>query len=452
MASSKSSTSAEPVGALLAHLRKALAARVPEGARIAVALSGGVDSVVLLDALHSLREPEGFSLSALHVNHGLQADAPRWAEFCATLCAARDVPFTAATLAVQAAPRQSLEAAARAARYSALLAADADVVALAHHADDQAETFLLQALRGAGPHGLAGMPAWREGSPALWRPFLDLTRSDLQAYAAARALPWVDDPSNADIALRRNLLRHAVLPRLEASFPGARETLARSSRLSAEAAFLLDELAREDAHRTGFLDDPRCRVLRELGTERAGNLLRWYLRQQGLPLPSSARLAAMLAQLATPRVDARIRLPHAGVEIGVSRDRLCIHLPAPDAFCVRWDGSPEIAFPQGTLHWSRTLGSGLSAARLEGQNVTLRSRSGGERLREHPGGPRRSLKNLFQAAGIPPWARDVLPLVFVGDRLAGVPGVAVDVEFAAPQGEPGWHLEWRPRAPRGASA
>jgi tRNA(Ile)-lysidine synthase len=451
MASSKSSTSAETVDALLAHLRKALAARVPEGARIAVALSGGVDSVVLLDALHSLRESEKFSLSALHVNHGLQPDSPRWAEFCAGLCAARDVPFTAATLAVKAAPRQSLEAAARAARYAALLAAEADVVALAHHADDQAETFLLQALRGAGPHGLAGMPAWRDDSPALWRPFLGLTRRELQAYALARALAWVDDPSNADVALRRNLLRHEVLPRLEASFPGARETLARSARLSAEAAFLLDELAREDSRRTGFLEDPRCRVLRELGTERAGNLLRWYLRHEGLPLPSSARLSAMLAQLVSARADARIRLPHAGVEIGVSRGRLFIHLPPADAFCVRWDGSSEIGFPQGTLHWSRTQGTGLSAARLDGQDVTLRSRGGGECLREREGGPRRSLKNLFQAAGIPPWVRDALPLVFVGDRLAAVPGVAVDAEFAASGSEPGWHLEWRARPPHGAS-
>src|SRR5262249_48737179 len=158
------------------------------------------------DALHSLRESEGFPLSALHVNHGLQPDAARWAEFCASLCAAREVPFTAIALAVKAGPRQSLEAAARAARYAALLAADTDVVALAHHADDQAETFLLQELRGAGPHGLAGMPAWRGGSPALWRPFLELTRRQLHAYASARALAWVDDPSNADVALRRNLL------------------------------------------------------------------------------------------------------------------------------------------------------------------------------------------------------------------------------------------------------
>ena len=219
---------------------------------IVVALSGGRDSIALLDALALLRSELGIALSALHVHHGLSPNADAWTAFCEEQCAARDVPLAVHRVRVERVPGASLEATARAARYAALATADADIVALAHHADDQAETLLLQLLRGAGPHGLAAMPAERASStgPLLLRPLLTLPRTAIDAYAAARGLAWVDDESNANTAVKRNFIRHEIAPRLAAAFPGYSATLARAARHQAEAAQLLDDLARLDAQDT----------------------------------------------------------------------------------------------------------------------------------------------------------------------------------------------------------
>ncbi|HEX9302596.1 MAG TPA: tRNA lysidine(34) synthetase TilS, partial [Casimicrobiaceae bacterium] len=184
--------------------------------RIAVALSGGRDSMVLLDALAEVAPANGVVLGAVHVHHGLSPNAGAWAEFCAAECARRGVPLTVHEVVVERGEGAGPEAAARDARYRVFEAVDADFVALAHHADDQAETLLLQLMRGAGPHGLAAMPALhaRRVGPALLRPFLALPATAIEAHAKARGLAWIDDESNADVALRRNFLRHEIAPRL----------------------------------------------------------------------------------------------------------------------------------------------------------------------------------------------------------------------------------------------
>ena len=221
---------ARPVAAVDAALTAALAAHTAAGQRIAVALSGGIDSMVLLDALHSLAPRFALGLSAVHVDHRLSPQAARWSEFCAEACAARDVPLVIHRIVVTRRPGQSLEAAARVARYDKLLASDVDIVALAHHADDQAETLLLQLLRGAGPAGLAAMPRYRQRDargPALLRPLLELPRATLAACANARGLAWVDDESNADRRHKRNLIRLDVAPVLTQAFAGYPAVLVR---------------------------------------------------------------------------------------------------------------------------------------------------------------------------------------------------------------------------------
>lgn len=442
---------AAPIAAVDAALAGALAKYAAVDARVAVALSGGIDSMVLLDALHAVASRSPLRLSALHVNHGLSPRADRWAEFCVEQCALRDVPLTIRRVDVGRRRGQSLEAAARTARYDQLLAADADLVALAHHADDQAETLLLQLLRGAGPLGLAAMPRHRPrnaASPALLRPLLDLPRATLAAYAKARALAWIEDESNADPRHRRNLLRLAVAPLLAGAFPGYPSVLVRAAEHQAETAALLDELALEDAGQTiggGPGDEGLdCARLAALPPDRARNLLRWFLRRQGLRPPPAARLAAMLAQLQTAGADARTRIAHDGVEIGCHRGRIVVHAAAAGPFARAWRGESSVALPGGILRFERTRGDGVAAARFEAAAVTLRSRRGGERIQLAANRPRRAVKKLLYDARLPIWQRQALPFVWCGDELAALPGIGIAIGFQAHGDEPGWRIEWRP--------
>jgi tRNA(Ile)-lysidine synthase len=441
-----------------------LVARVREAGRtprIAVAYSGGRDSTVLLDTAATLAPAMGFALLAIHVHHGLSPRADAWADACAARCADYGVPLAVERVDVVRAPGLSLEATARAARYGALAtaAADADAILLAHHADDQAETVLLQLLRGAGPRGLAAMPAARAANrgPALVRPFLGLPGATIAAVALARDLAWIDDDSNADTRLRRNLLRHEIVPRLAAAFPGYPLTLARAASLQAEAAQLADELAAIDARDAvadGGADGPTLArdVLARLTPPRARNLLRWFLDRHGLPAPSAARLDAMLAQVAGAKADARVRLGHAGIEIGVHRGRIVVHAPPVPAFAAAWHGESAIALPHGTLDFAAVRGRGIAVASLARAPVTLRPRAGGESLRLGPRRPRRAVANLLQQAGVPWWARSALPFVWCGGELAAVPGIGIDAAFQARDGEPGVELGWRPCRQTGAGA
>ncbi len=255
------------------------------------------------------------------------------------------------------------------------------VVALAHHRNDQAETLLLQLLRGSGPHGLAAMPALREDADDLawWRPLLDVPRARIDAYAIDRNLRWCDDESNADHRHARNAVRHSVLPALVADRAQCRRHAGARSRAPGRR--------RAPPRRTGAAGRAgriRWRLLRRavfdtLSPHRARNLLRWFLRDQGLPAPSTARLAAMLDQLRGARGDAVIRLAHAGVEIGVHQGRIALHAAPPTSFDVRWRGEPELALPHGTLEFGHAEGAGIDLARFDGE-VRVRSRAGGERF------------------------------------------------------------------------
>ncbi|HEY8623672.1 MAG TPA: tRNA lysidine(34) synthetase TilS, partial [Casimicrobiaceae bacterium] len=302
-------------------------AYVASNARVAVAISGGIDSMVLLDALVHVSVGRPLRLSAVHVHHGLSPNADRWARFCAEQCASRAVPLTVHRLHLQRKSGQSLEALARAGRYEHLMSCDVHVIAIAHHADDQAETVLLQLLRGAGPRGLSAMPAFRRGPPALLRPLLSLTRATLAAYAKTRGLGWIEDESNSDTKHRRNLLRHEIAPRLAAGFQGYPATLARAASHQAEASALLDELAAIDAE--GAIDQVGLdrAQLAGLSNARGANLLRWFLRREGLRPPTDARLADVLRQLRSASADARTRIAHDGAEIGCYRGRVVVHAP-----------------------------------------------------------------------------------------------------------------------------
>jgi len=425
---------------------------------IAVALSGGRDSMVLLDALATAAAIHAVSLSAVHVHHGLSPRADAWAKFCADACAAREIPLSVHRVQVGRTSGIGIEAAARAARYAVFAAIRADFIALAHHADDQAETMLLQLLRGAGPHGLAAMPVVRPLGPdiALLRPLVALRAADLDAYSRARGVAWVDDESNADPTLRRNFLRHEIAPRLGAVFAGYPSTLARASLLQAETAQLLDELAAADArdilaedadveHRRA-LDRQAFAALALRAPHRARNLLRWFLRGHRLRAPSAARLHAMLCQLTSAAIDARVRVTHDGAEIGIHRGLILVHAPPPPPWSADWRGEAALELPHGRLEFAAVEGTGLAATAVERAPMVVRPRAGGERLRVAPGRPHQAVKRLLQAANVPHWQRDALPLVFCGDALAAVPGIGVDAAFAAADGERGFDIRWHPHS------
>ena len=236
------------------------------------------------------------------------------------------------------------------------------------------------------------------------------------------------------------------MPALSAIAPHAARTLARSAAHLGEAALLLDELAAHDASSAfdGATLDRSCLV--GLAPHRARNLLRWFLRQHGLPAPATARLAAMLAQLTHARPDARVKLSHANAEIGVYRGRIVVHAPPPPAYSVPWEGQAVLSLPHGTLTFARALGQGVAIDRLRAAPVTVRARSGGERLQLALGRPRRTLKAVLHEAGFPEWQRRGLPLVFCGDELAAVAGLCVDVTFKASGAAPGIALQWEPHA------
>lgn len=452
MADSRSSPPAERRAAVRDRVDAAVIAsireRVLRGGIVAVAVSGGRDSIALLDAVARAAPIVGVSMLAIHVHHGLSGGADAWAAFCVRAAERLGIELVTAHVSIASSDPRGVEAAARDARYAAIAdiarARDVAAVLLAQHQDDQAETLLLQLGRGAGPHGLAAMPAAARDAGGWWwlRPLLDVDRADIEAYVAHRGLDYVDDDSNVSPRHRRNALRSEVVPNIKRVLPGYPATFARAAGHQADAARMLDELASIDA---GAGDDAlACERLAALAPHRARNALRWFLRRQGLRAPSTARLDAMLAQIANPRPDARVCISHEGAEIGVYRGRIVVHGCTPAAYVRMWHGEAVLALPHGRLVFEAVLGEGVSAEKLSRNAVVVRPREGGERVQFHGGRPRRALKSWLQEAGLPEWERRALPLVFCGDALVAVPGLGIDVAFHAQPGERAYRLEWQP--------
>lgn len=449
MASTRKSQSAD----LAARVGERLHGSLAPGANLLLGLSGGVDSVVLLHILRELAPSLRFSFRALYVDHGISPNAAAWGEFCARLCARMAVPF--AIEAVDVAPYRALglEGAARQARHEALARQAGeftDFIVLAQHRDDQAETLLLQLARGAGARGLAGMPAERavHGSSArLLRPMLGVPRAAIEVWASGRGLEWIEDESNDDIALKRNFVRAEVLPAFERGFPGARAAIARSAGLLGDVGQLLDQLADEDITRIAVANGLGVVALKALGTVRARNVLRRWAERSGAPWPGLLRLNELLRQLAEARGDARVGIGVSGWSFRRYRNTLSLdpaHESPQGGFRETWHGEPVLPLPAlgGVLRFKPEEGRGLSVARLRSAPVTIRVRQGGERLKLQTSRPHRTLKNLFQEHGVPPWLRDRLPLVYCGEALVTVPGVGDDCDWMAARGEPGLILSW----------
>jgi len=440
--------SGKPSFDLAGHVAEVLSPLIPRGSSILLGLSGGLDSVVLLHLLYQLSLRFTWRLGAMHVHHGISRQADDWAAFCGDLCALYGVPLQIQRVDIKPLRSLGIEAAARKLRHDALSQQKVDYLALAHHQDDQAETLLLQLLRGSGVRGASAMPLVRHraGAPVLLRPLLEVPRSRLFDYACQHALQWVEDESNADEAYPRNFLRHRILPLLEQRFPACRKTLARSARLFAEAAGLLDELARQDAR--GAVADHRLDVsqLRALETARGKNLLRYFLAVQGAPIPDSTRLQEMHRQLCNARDDAQLCIDWQGWQMRRYRNHAYTMpaLPPVVDFCLVWRGEPEISLPapHGTLIFMPVTGQGIRLGKFHPGEISIRPRQGGERIRVGAASHQHSLKNLLQQHEILPWQRDALPLLFCGDVLVCIPGIAIASTYHAQPGEAGMEVLW----------
>jgi tRNA(Ile)-lysidine synthase len=423
---------------------------------VAVACSGGRDSVALLHATLRAAHALGTSVVALHVHHGLMPDADRWASELEALCDRWNADFACERLRGGPAAGESVEAWARRERYRALarMARDvgADIVLLAHHLHDQAETVLLQALRGAGPAGLAAMPRVVERDGIGWaRPWLARTGAEIDDYVATLGVPVVQDPSNADPRFARSRLRTQVMPALRAAFPDADAALAAVAQRAGEARAVLAEVAAEDLQRLGAGDALPLDAWRRLSLARRANVLRaWLALQLHGPVPQTLvdRLLAETQDDATRRwpIDAdRALRSWRGVLAAVAPARPRV---TPASARAREGGALSLlrcdryalAGWDGTLEVFATAQHGVAPHRLA--QVLARARAGGEQFQLQPAGIARSLKKQWQALGIPAEGRDG-PLLFdAGGALLFVPGLGVDARAWAPAHAPQWGLRW----------
>lgn len=400
------------------HLAQALA-QAPAGP-LCVAFSGGPDSTALLHALAQLPAARARGLRAIHVDHGLHAKSAEWAQHCRAFCNGLALACEVQRVQVQVGSKLGLEAAARLARYDAFSAQllAGDILLLAHHRDDQAETVLLKLLRGAGPEGLGGMRPWRPfASGQLWRPLLGLNGGLLREYVELAQLRFIEDPSNADTRLGRNHLRHEILPRLARHWPQAVDSIVHSAGLAAAAA---DALQRQWLDAFSTLHDPLTGSIDADGwlalhAALREPLLDYWLHARGLPAPTTAQRRQIERQCQA-RIDRQPRIQWPGAELYVWRGRLWSVAPTPPValdWRARWTGEP-VTLPDGGR-----LALVESEARLA-EPLELRLRQGGERIKPCGNPHTRELRDLFQQGMIPPWRRISCPLLFAGKELVAV--------------------------------
>lgn len=432
-----------------------------------LALSGGVDSIVLLHALAQLSAQGLFSLSAMHVHHGLSPNADDWLALCERVCLEKGVPFYAEKVQLDLQSGLGVEATAREARYQALerrcQQVAANAIVTAHHLQDQSETMLLQLVRGAGVKGLSAMSAW-DVERKLLRPLLQVNKADILQQAEVSQYQWVEDESNRDISYDRNFMRQTVMPVMRERYPQLDMALARTTLHMAEAQSLLDSLASQDmaacdAREEWLGQSVDIQRLRDLGGVRAKNLLRYWFQQRGLRMPNTEQLQDYWQQLSTVKPHRYLHLP---LHSQSGKSLAYLHHYQQRLYCV----SKPSALPQTPLIWQGgstqiwggwqvqfkvSKGKGIALARLgvspaaitlhkryghvmqvpDGISLMLSPRTGGEMLQPDAKRPRRELKVIFQMLGIPPWQRAFYPLVSVATTQPGISQTLVSLASLA---------------------
>ncbi len=417
--------------------------------RFVVAFSGGLDSTVLTHILSTLSDHDkrysDVPIIAIHIDHGMQKDSADWGEQCAAMAASFDIEFKSLPVNVQLESGKGPEASARDARYSALHAElhTDDWLISAHHREDQAETLLLNLIRGSGPAGVAGIGSVRRFGPGwLVRPMLNIDRADILQYATNAGLTWLEDPSNADRRFDRNFLRHEILPRLKSRWPDIAARLQRSAGHAGEASALLVDLAKIDLEALGS-NNARLPIdgLTQLSAARQRNVIRFALRELGLSTPTAVQLERILSEVIPARADAKPLVSWPGASVRRYRNGLYL-LPAKLADLIEpapVDGKEfQLGAGLGTLRLESTTDSGLSRALVDA-GLIVRSRVGGEEIRLQDQLHTSKLKKLLQEEGVVPWMRDRLPLLYSGDRLLAVGDLWLAADAVA---TPGVSIRW----------
>ena len=409
-------------------------------AQLAVAFSGGLDSTVLLHA--TIKAHGKKNVHAFHVHHGIQKEADQWQAHCKAVAKKLGCHFD--TRNVKLNKQSNIESQARNLRYEALTqmcqAHNIQDLLLAHHLDDQAETVLIQLMRGAGLPGLSAMPQVKSKELIhLWRPFLNMRRKDLEIYAKEHQLTWIEDPSNQDESYRRNAIRKSILPTLEKFQEGAIENLSRSAKHLGEAQELLNQLADIDL---GLMEAKeglsKTNLIRLYKTSqaRATNALRRWLSKNGLAYPSEERLTAWWSELQQTRPDSKLQWEHDQQVIRLWRGHLTITQEANSS-----EMMGEWTFKKIPANSKKP---GIAKDRFEKAKkkglINTMAREGGEKFKVDSKRPRRSLKNLYQEAAIPPWQRDV-PLLYIGEDLGAVAGIGISADWQTTEG-PRISPEW----------
>lgn len=416
----------------------------PRVSRYHVAFSGGCDSLVLLHLLAQLHQQQPLELHAIHIHHGLQQQADQWATHCQRVCEQLSIPITIEYVDIDHCGK-GIEAAAREARYSVFkhLLGEGEGLLLAHHQDDQAETLMLQLLRGAGVTGLAAMPAQaRFGKGWLLRPLLDCSRQQLENYAREQELDWIEDPSNRDTRFDRNFLRQEVMPLLASRWPAVKPVLSRVAAHQAEAMGLLQELAELDWQQCRDRDNTlSIAAMNNLGMTRQRNLVRYWVKQlHGFEAPDSKHLARIMNEVIPAAGDAMPEVCWGNVEVRRYRGLLFVsgsRAAIPEQ-ALPWDARSSIQVNEEISLKAESLeGMGLKLAEIENHTLTIRFRQGGEVCRPAGRQHHHSLKKLMQEWGIPPWLRDRVPLIYLDDELAQVVGHCLCEPFVATGKEKG---------------
>jgi tRNA(Ile)-lysidine synthase len=410
--------------------------------RWVVAYSGGIDSTVLLHALAT--SGTSTPVLAVHVDHGLHVRSAEWVRHCAAVATSLGVDFRSVRVDAAADRGAGPEAAAREARYEAFLAIveGGDCLLSGHHENDQAETLLLNLLRGSGPAGLAGIGTCQPfGRGRLLRPMLGVTGATIEEYARRHSLEWIDDPTNVDTRFDRNFLREEIMPRLTVRWPAASERLTRSAALAGEAAELLSNLGDIDLAACGRPSRLGIAEMQKLSTARQRNLLRRAVRRCGLPPLPSTRLEQVVEQVMPAREDAQPLVAWRGGELRRYRGEIFLMRPLPET----GEPLPGLLRPGVTLSPGPALGKlrlcesdagGVRPAVAEA-GLSVRFRAGGEQIRI--GAHTRKLKKLMQDAGVLPWMRNRIPLLYAGDDLVAVANLWVS---SAHHDVPGLRVEW----------
>jgi len=414
---------------------------------VTIGLSGGVDSMVLLNVLYQLKTKLNLKLSAIHVHHGLSKNADNWGQVCFDECKKLDVDFSQKKINIDNSEGIGIEASARKARYQILHQLSNEFLVTAHHQNDQAETLMLQLLRGSGLKGLASMPSYDE-ERHLWRPFLKLSRDVIEEYAKNNNIRFIEDESNKNIEFDRNFLRLEIFPKLIKRFPQTIKSLGRSADLVAEGLNLNKAIAKEDA-KNYFSEDfikLNTKIFSTLPRDRVVNLIRWWLDKNQQKMPSQKIMDQIYTQIISAKKDAQINI-HISSEMSVRAYKNFLWLvkikKEKNSYDLIWKGEDIFELPgSGKLLFKPCLGKGISLEKVGSSILRIQNRKGGERFKPKRNQPTRTLKYLLQEMNMPPWEREFLPIIYSEDMLVAVPNYGVHHEFVTDKDKMGLIIEW----------